>query len=156
MATVFTAAQIDSACALQQDYGAISNCRKRNIVMRSRLIKFDEIATVTSQALAQADSYPVLNVFAGELIMNAGINIMKVATGAATIDMGFTGGDVDGLLNTIVANDLSFTAKTGVGVLLPLSIDTTDTVDLLEVSGAATLAGCIIRAWLMIEKGTNI
>jgi hypothetical protein len=122
------------------------------IFLRSKILDFDNLATLTSQALATGDIYPTLGVKAGELILNAGVDVLTVATAAAQFDLGFTTDSADGLLSVKLANDASFTTKTAVGALLPLYMSANDNVDLLETSAAQSLAGCVARVWILVAK----
>jgi len=152
MATAFTVAQMDNINK-EQSFSLISGQGgKDRMVIRSRVVDFDSLATLSGVALAHSDTYPVLNVKAGELIINAGVDILTVATAASDIDFGFTGGDVDGLVDGVEANDVDFTAKAARGALLPLYVGTADTCDALESSGAQTLAACVARFWIMVAK----
>jgi hypothetical protein len=152
MATAFSVAQMN-VLAKENNISCIKAQGSRDaLFIRSRVVNFDSLATLSGVALAHSDTYPVLTVNAGELIVNAGCDILTAATGAADIDLGFTGGDVDGLVDGIEANDATFTVKAARGVLLPLYIDANDTVDVLESAGSATLAACVARVWVMIAK----
>jgi hypothetical protein len=152
MATAFTVAQMDTL-AKETNRSVIKSQGSRDMLfIRSRVVDFDALATLTGQALAHSDTYPVLSLNAGELIINAGVDILTAATGAGDIDFGFTAGDVDGLVDGVEANDKSFTVKAARGVLLPLYIDAADTADCLEAAGSASLALCVARFWLMIAK----
>jgi hypothetical protein len=152
MATAFTVAQMDKL-AKETTHSTIKSQGSRDMLyIRSRVVDFDSLATLTGQALAHSDTYPVLSIKAGELIINAGVDILTVATAASDIDFGFTGGDVDGLVDGVEANDVDFTVKNARGALLPLYMGSADTADALEISGAQTLAACVARFWLMIAK----
>jgi len=152
MATVFTVAQMDKL-AKENNISCIKAQGSRDaLFIRSRVVNFDSLATLTGVSLAASDSGPVLTANAGELIVNAGVDIQKVATAASDIDFGFTGADVDGLVDGVEANDLTFTVKAARGVLLPLYMPSADTCDFLEASGAQSLAGCIARFWILVAK----
>ena len=152
MATTFTVAQM-AYMPTSMDVPTVRGMGGKKVVfLRSKIVDFDNLATLTSQALAHSDIYPVLQVKAGELILNAGVDILTAATAAATLDMGFTTDGPAGLVSAKAANDTSFTAKTAVGVLLPLYITANDNVDLLEKSGAQTFAALVARVWLLIAK----
>ena len=151
MATVFTTAQMDNL-PKETSHSLIKSQGSRDImVIRSRVVNFDTLATATGATLATGDSGPVLNIKAGELIINAGVDILTVATAAADIDFGFTDGDVDGLVDGVEADDVDFTVKAARGVLLPLYVGTADTADFVEVGGQS-LAACVARFWIMVAK----
>lgn len=152
MATAFTVAQMDNL-AKENNISCIKSQGSRDVMfIRSRVVNFDSLATLTGVALAHSDTYPVLSANAGELIINAGVDILTAATAASDIDFGFTGGDVDGLVDGVEANSASFTVKAARGALLPLYMHADDTCDALEISGAQTLAACVARFWLLIAK----
>ena len=152
MATAFTVAQMD-LLPKENNISCIKGQGSRDaLFIRSRVVDFDALATLSGVALAHSDTYPVLTLNKGELVINAGVDIQKAATAASDIDFGFTGADVDGLVDGVEANDTTFTVKAARGVLLPLYMFAADTADVLESSGAQTLAGCIARCWALIGK----
>ena len=152
MATAFTVAQMD-LLPKENNISIIKSQGSRDVMwFRSRVVNFNTLATLSGVALAHSDTYPVLSVNAGELIVNAGVDILTAATAASDIDFGFTGGDVDGLVDGVEANDAGFTVKAARGALLPLYIAANDTCDALEISGAQTLAACVARFWIMVAK----
>ena len=152
MATAFTVAQMD-LLPKENNRSMIKSQGSRDLLwIRERTVDFDDLATLTGVALAHSDTYPVLSLNAGELILNAGVDILTAATAASDIDFGFTAGDVDGLVDGVEANDAGFTVKAARGALLPLYMAAADTADALEISGAQTLAACVARFWVMIAK----
>ena len=152
MATAFTVAQMD-LLPKEKNRSMIKSQGSRDLLwIRERTVDFDSLATLTGVALAHSDTYPVLSLNAGELILNAGVDILTAATAASDIDFGFTAGDVDGLVDGVEANDAGFTVKAARGALLPLYMAAADTADALEISGAQTLAACVARFWVMIAK----
>ena len=152
MATAFTVAQMD-LLPKEKNRSMIKSQGSRDLLwIRERTVDFDDLATLTGVALAHSDTYPVLSLNAGELILNAGVDILTAATAASDIDFGFTAGDVDGLVDGVEANDAGFTVKAARGELLPLYMAAADTADALEISGAQTLAACVARFWVMIAK----
>ena len=152
MATAFTVAQMD-LLPKEKNRSMIKSQGSRDLLwIRERTVDFDSLATLTGVALAHSDTYPVLSLNAGELILNAGVDILTAATAASDIDFGFTGGDVDGLVDGVEADDAGFTVKAARGALLPLYMAAADTADALEISGAQTLAACVARFWVMIAK----
>ena len=152
MATAFTVAQMD-LLPKEKNTSVIKSQGSRDALwIRSRVVNFDTLATLSGVALAHSDTYPVLSANAGELILNSGVDILTVATGAADIDFGFTAGTVDALIDGVEANDTTMTARNATGTLLPLYMYAADTCDGLESSGGATLAGCIARFWILVAK----
>jgi hypothetical protein len=157
MATAFTRAQI-SGGGLSQYSAPVSVHRWRSgtggdlLFMQTR-IDFDALATATGTALALSDTYQIFDVRAGDIVVFMGFDIETVATAAATIDIGFTGGDTDGFIDGITANDASPTVVTApFGLLSGTRIASADTIDALEKSGAQTLAGAVIRFWAIIIR----
>lgn len=116
-------------------------------------INFDQIATDTAVALAHSDTYAAYQIRKNQQIMNAGIKVLKVATAAATISLGFTSGTVDYFLDDMRMDSLTghTIAETNAGRRGYCNTSVgTETIDILEDSGAQTLAGCIIDLWFFI------
>jgi hypothetical protein len=153
MATAFTKAQVNASKAgREKNYDPTKKPGRSAIIVRQVRLDFDAIASTSGTALAASDTYQAIDVSAGETILNAWVNIITAATGAADIDLGFTGGDVDGLVDGVEANDTAMTVKAARGVLLPLYMTANDTVDVLEASGGASLAGCVADVGLLIFR----
>jgi hypothetical protein len=122
------------------------------LFMQTR-IDFDALATATGQALAHSDTYQIFDVRAGDVVVFMGFDIETVATGAADMDIGLTGGDTDGFIDGIEANDASPTVVAApFGLLSGTRFASADTIDVLEKSGAQTLAGCVCRFWAIIIR----
>ena len=153
MATAFTKAQVnDSKAGREKNYDPTKKPGRGQLIVRQVRMDFDAIATTSGQALAHSDTYQCIDVSAGELIISAWVTIITAATAASDIDLGFVGGDVDGLVDGVEANDVAMTVKAARGVLLPLYMTEVDTVDITEISGAQTLAGCVADVGLLIFR----
>jgi hypothetical protein len=120
------------------------------IMMESVRIDFDAFATANSVALAVSDTYQVFDIKAGETVLVCGFNVVTAATGASDMDLGLTGGDVDGFIDGIEANDASPTVVAApFGLLSGTTFSSADTLDILEVTGAQTLAACVCDFWVI-------
>lgn len=152
MATAFTISQIHGTSGMQwADHDPTKKPGRGTLQLRKVVLDFDAIASATGVALAHSDTYQAMHVSAGETIIAAGVNILTAATAAATIDVGFTGGDVDMLVDGVAANDATLPTATR-GILVPVYIPSADTIDVLESSGAQTLAGCVAEVWILVAK----
>jgi hypothetical protein len=116
-------------------------------------IDFDALATATGTALALSDTYQIFEVRAGDIVVFSGFDIESVATAAADIDIGLTAVDTDGFIDGIEANDASPTVVAApFGLLSGTRFAAADTIDALEKSGAQTLAGAVVRFWVIIIR----
>jgi hypothetical protein len=156
MATAYTMAQVASGRGITKIYDPTRKPGRGTLHVRQVHMDFDNIATATGVALATNDTFQVMGVKKGELIIECGINILKVATGAAVFDLGFTSGDVDGLIDGVAASDVDFTAKAARGVLMPIYMYADDTLDILSLTASA--AGCKADVWALIfrQYGTGV
>ena len=153
MATAFTKAQVnDSKAGREKNYDPTKKPGRGQLIVRTVRMDFDAIATTSGVALAHSDTYQAMDVSKGETILNAWVTILTAATAAADIDLGFTAGDVDGLVDGVEANDVAMTVKAARGVLLPLYMTENDTIDVLEISAAQTLAGCVAEVGVLIFR----
>lgn len=158
MATAFTLQQISGTAHNEsgqrwRDYTWNGMAGGADLIIRRVNINFDAIATATGTALAHSDTYQVMPINAGETVIMCGFDIKTVATGAADMDVGLTGGDTDGFIDGIEANDASPTVVAApFGLLSGTTFATADTLDVLEKSGAASLAGCVCTFWALIAR----
>ena len=158
MATAFTAKQIHGGGA-PGTYGAPVDVHKwtgvhggQLLLMKTR-IDFNALATATGTALAHSDTYQIFEVRAGDTVVFMGFDIETVATGAADMDIGLTGVDTDGFIDGIEANDASPTVVAApFGLLSGTRFAAADTIDVLEKSGTASLAGCVCKFWALIWR----
>jgi len=150
MATAHTKANAVAAKCIDKNYDPSKKPGRSPLIVRQVRMDFDAIATAAGSTLAANDTFQCLDVSKGETIIEAGINIITAATGAADFDLGFTGGDVDGLVDGVEANDTAMTVKAARGVLLPLYMTANDTVDIISLTAAAS--GCVADVWLLIFR----
>lgn len=152
MATSFTAAQMAAGGMVVKEHSANSGTGgKDHILVRSCIVDFDGLATNTGVALATGDVYPLLPVNVGEVIPSAGIDVLKVATGASDLDFGFTGGDTKAIYEAFIANDNGeVSTVTAIMAKGPIYVITTDTLDV--VTATQTLAGAVLRFWALILR----
>lgn len=146
MATVFTFAQTQATFGPPRAYKAGPF---RLDVVRCN---FDQLAIDTGQALAHTDSYPLYQVRQNQQIICSGAKVLKVATGAATASLGFTGGTVDYFMDDMAVNSLTGHTAAMTNVRGPYCNTNAgdETIDLLEDGAAASLAGCILDVWFFI------
>jgi hypothetical protein len=104
-----------------------------------------EAVTAKGSALAAADVLEVLRIPAGTMLLAAWAQKTAAMTGTSTdltFDIGFTGGDVD---NVVDGWDFDGAAVgsygTPVGVLEPVILSTSDTLDILFATQTGTVTG---------------
>lgn len=110
-------------------------------------------ATTKGSAIAQGDVIEALNVPAKTVVMAAGIEVITAMTGTstdATIDVGFTGGDVDNFVDGFDLDGASAGALSGNGVQEPIVVSTADTVDILVATQTGTITGGKVRIWAVV------
>ena len=123
---------------------------RAQIVIERTYINFDKLATAVGTALAVSDTYQIFDIEPNETVLVMGFHIATAATGAADIDIGLTGGDVDGFVDGIEANDTSPTVVAApFGLISGTKFSSADTIDILEASGGASLAGCKAYFWVI-------
>jgi len=153
MATAFTKAQVNASKAgREKNYDPTKKPGRGQLIVRQVRMDFDAIATTSGTALGVSDTYQAIDISEGETIISAWVNIITAATAASDIDLGFTGGDVDALIDGLDANVATKGTKAARGALLPLYMAENDTVDVLESTGAQTLAGCVADVGLLIFR----
>jgi len=156
--SAFTRAQIAGNGAGQanmrsRDYQWSDIVGGAHLIIRKVKINFDALATATGVALALSDTYQIMDINAGETVVMMGFNVETAATAAADMDIGFTSGDTDGLVDGIEANDATPTVVAApFGLLSGTYFATADTIDVLEKSGAQTLAACVCTFWALITR----
>lgn len=125
-----------------------------------KTIDFAAAATAKGSALAAADIIEVIDVPAGTMVLNAGLQVTAVATGESndtTVDLGITGVDadcfVDGFdLDAAAANAYAQNAA----AFQPLIVGTADTIDLLIATATTAPTGGTVRVWaLMCDIGAK-
>lgn len=119
-----------------------------------KTIDFAVAATAKGEALAAADVIEVIDVPAGTMVLNAGLQVTAVATGESndnTLDLGITGVDadcfVDGFdLDAAAANAYAQNAA----AFQPLIVGTADTIDLLIATATTAPTGGKVRVWAVL------
>jgi hypothetical protein len=119
-------------------------------------IDFADVLAAKGSALAANDTIEALTVPAGTLVLKAGIQTIAVDDATTlTLDMGFTGGDVDEFVDgydqaAAVAGAYSAYLATDPVHIVPIT--TADTIDVLFATLTGTLTVGKIRVWaLMVD-----
>ena len=102
-------------------------------------------------ALAATDSLAVLHIPAKTLILAVGVDCTTANTAASTIDIGYTGGDVDAWVDGF--DTASATSAVGLGTLMTTAVATNyhhsaDTLDMLFIT--ALQQESIMRVWAVM------
>ena len=117
-------------------------------------IDFAEALAEKGSALAQGDVIEALALPAGTLVLSGGVQVVTEHTGTSTdltLDVGFTGGDVDAFVDGFDYDGAAVGAWAGPVVAnLPLVNTTADTVDILLVTMTGTTTGGKLRVWAWV------
>jgi hypothetical protein len=125
-----------------------------------KTIDFAAAATAKGSALAADDVIEVIDVPAGTMVLNAGLQVITVATGESndtTVDLGITTTEpdifVDGFdLDAAAAGAYAQNAA----AYQPLVVGTADTIDLLIATATTAPTGGTVRVWaLMCDIGAK-
>lgn len=119
-----------------------------------KTIDFAVAATAKGSALAAADVIEVIDVPAGTMVLNAGLQVTAVATGESndtTVDLGITGVDADAFvdgfdLDAAAANAYAQNAA----AFQPLIVGSADTIDLLIATATTAPTGGKVRVWAVL------
>jgi hypothetical protein len=119
-----------------------------------KTIDFAAAATAKGSALAAADVIEVIDVPAGTMVLNAGLQVITVATGESndtTVDLGITTTEpdifVDGFdLDAAAAGAYAQNAA----AYQPLIVGTADTIDLLIATATTAPTGGTVRVWAVL------
>jgi len=117
-------------------------------------INFADITTAKGSAVAAADTVEAITVPAGTLILNAGVQCIVVDNATAlTLDLGFTGGDVDEFVDgydhaAATAGAYSAYLATDPQWIAPVA--TADTIDLLIASLTDAPTTGTVRVWALL------
>jgi len=119
-----------------------------------KTIDFAAAATAKGGVLAAADIIEVIDVPAGTMVLNAGLQVVTVATGESndnTLDLGITGVDpdcfVDGFdLDAAAAGAYAQNAA----AFQPLIVGAADTIDLLIATATTAPTGGTVRVWAVL------
>jgi hypothetical protein len=150
MATAYTNAQVVDNSGQPRGY----KLDKRGILkVYVQRVNFDAIATGTGVALAANDTFQVFNVRAGETVLNAGIKVNTVTTGASVLDLGFTGGTVDFFVDGFAANSATGHTATTVTDGYFTTTATTETIDLKTLTASG--AGGVVDVFMVVLRIGN-
>jgi hypothetical protein len=152
MATAYSLAQVTSGGGVPVNYDPTTKPGGGMLTVRKAHLNFDKIETATGVTLAIGDTFQVFKVKKGEVIIEAGINVLTGASAGCDWDLGFTGGgaNVYGLVDGVEGDDTSFTVKAARGALLPLYMYADDTVDLLNITADASSG--IVDVWMLVFR----
>ena len=125
-----------------------------------KTIDFAVAATAKGSALAAADVIEVIDVPANTMVINAGLQVVTVATGESsdtTVDLGITTTEPD---NFVDGFDLDAAAAgayaQNAAAFQPLIVGTADTIDLLIATATTAPTGGKVRVWaLMCDIGAK-
>ena len=119
-----------------------------------KTIDFAVAATAKGSALAAADVIEVIDVPAGTMVLNAGLQVVTVATGESsdtTVDLGITTTEPD---NFVDGFDLDAAAAgayaQNAAAFQPLIVGTADTIDLLIATATTAPTGGKVRVWAVL------
>jgi hypothetical protein len=123
------------------------------------LIDFAAAATSKGSALAAADIIEAIDVPAGTMIINAGIQVVTLATGESSdvaLDLGVTGVDADvfvdgfdldaAVVGAVAQNPAAFQPV----IIGGTAGATADTIDVLIQAATTAPTGGIIRVWALL------
>jgi hypothetical protein len=132
--------------------GEGSDTRKPYIVQNT--IDFAEATAAKGSALAVADVVEALALPAGTLILSGGVQVTSAMTGTSTnltLDVGFTGGDVDAFVDGFDFDAAAVGAWDGPVVAnFPQLLTTADTIDILIATQTGTFTGGKLRVWAVV------
>lgn len=117
-------------------------------------INFADITTAKGSAVAAADTVEAITVPAGTAILAAGLQCMVVDNATAlTLDLGFTGGDVDEFVDgfdhaAAAAGDYSASLDTVPAITVVGA--TADTIDLLIATLTDAPTAGQVRVWALL------
>jgi len=122
------------------------------LVLKERILNIDSFPTV-----AASDSYQCIEIKGGETVIEAGIDILKVATaanGSANLDFNKSDTFLDGLDTDDIALPTNTDRSTAGGEHITNVISTgTSNSDTLDVQFSAhSPAGGIFRVWALIHR----
>ena len=119
-----------------------------------KTIDFAAAATAKGTALAAADVIEVIDVPAGTMVLNAGLQVVTVATGESndnTLDLGITGVDADAFVDGFDLDAAAAGAYAqNAAAFQPLIVDAADTIDLLITTATTAPTGGTVRVWAVL------
>ena len=119
-----------------------------------KTIDFAVAATTKGTALAAADVIEVIDVPAGTMVLNAGLQVVTVATGESndnTLDLGITGVDADAFVDGFDLDAAAAGAYAqNAAAFQPLIVGAADTIDLLITTATTAPTGGTVRVWAVL------
>ena len=119
-----------------------------------KTIDFAAAATAKGTALAAADVIEVIDVPAGTMVLNAGLQVVTVATGESndnTLDLGITGVDADAFVDGFDLDAAAAGAYAqNAAAFQPLIVGAADTIDLLITTATTAPTGGTVRVWAVL------
>jgi hypothetical protein len=146
----FTIAQLDTASMRHKDIDPTEKPGRGVLFFRYVTIDFDKLATSAGVSLTNTDTYQIMNLAVGELVLQAGIEVKTVATDGAILDLGFTGGSTLHFGDGQTVNDTDAGQTATAGPLGSAFVTTADTLDI--VTGTQSLAGAVLKVWALIGR----
>ena len=150
MATAFTLANLTSSGITHKNIDPTKKPGRGHLHLRSVRLDFDAIATATGSALAANDTFQLFDLAVGDIVMIVGINVLTATTGAATVDVGFTGSTVDHFIDGYTVNATTMAPTVTTCLDSPVYITTADTLDLITLGQSG--AGGVIEVWALIGR----
>lgn len=117
------------------------------------VIDLAAVVTAKGSAIAQADVIECMAIPAGTMVLAAGVECITAMTGTstdATVDLGFTGGDVDNYVDGFDLDAATAGTFSAAGVTEPIMCGTSDTLDLLVVTQTGTVLTGEFRVWALV------
>jgi hypothetical protein len=128
--------------------------------MVQNIVDFAEAVTTKGSALAQGDVIQALSIPANSLILSGGLQVVTEHTGTSTdltLDVGFTGGDVDAFVDGFDYDAAAVGAHaTSVVANFPQHLNVADTVDILLTTMTGTTTGGKVRVWAWIAEYSDV
>ena len=119
-----------------------------------KTIDFAAAAAAKGSALAAADIIEVIDVPAGTMVINAGLQVITVSTGESadnTLDLGITGVDADCFVDGFDLDAAAAGAYAqNAAAFQPLIVGTADTIDLLIATATTAPTGGKVRVWAVM------
>jgi len=153
MATNFTLAQMSTAGNNPVNIDPTEKPGRGVLFFRYVIVNFDNLATSTGVSLAAADTYQVMKFNKNETVLKAGIKVLKVATAAADLDLGFTTLAPTAFAEAIIIDDahaVPTQTATQLCNAAQISSSASDTLDILTTTQST--AGAIIQVWALIAR----
>ena len=119
-----------------------------------KTIDFAAAATAKGGVLAAADVIEAIDVPAGTMVLNAGLQVVTVATGESndnTLDLGITGVDADCFVDGFDLDAAAAGAYAqNAAAFQPLIVGAADTIDLLIATASTAPTGGKVRVWAVL------